>query len=284
MRFVLSQKFLLWIALLGGLSYSLDGRVWLQKGDHYYSLRAQGANGDRADRVLAVNAVNSYRLAMNDLSVEKEASIRLLRALYFQGCFAFVDSDDRLMAFTEAKEIGERMMAKYPGDADLAYWWSVNLSLWAKESGPVAAVRSGFAEKIRNATETALSKHHESTSEARNPTLAGVYQVLGRMHHLLPRIPFLLPWPSKDLAEKYLRKAVALDSDNLANHLFLAEFYHDQERYAEAHRILVLVKNRTPRPGQELEDRRNIWKLQNLANEIRANSKSDQLAMINAIK
>jgi hypothetical protein len=258
----------------------LDGKIWLQRGDQYYNLRAQGANGDRADRVLAVNAVNAYRLAMNDPTVEKVAAARLLRSLYFQGCFAYSGPDDRLMVFTEAKEIGERMMAKYPGDADLAYWWSVNLSLWAKESGPWAAVKSGVAEQIRNATETALKNNPEKGPKVCNPTMAGVYQVLGRMHHLLPRIPFLLPWPSKVLAEKYLRKAVDLDSENLANHLFLAEFYRDQDRQVDARKVLSNVLKRAPRPGQELEDRRNLWKMRNLEIALHLPSEQDRLAWV----
>lgn len=279
-RFFDWKRLSLLIVLCGGLSFAVEGQEWLQRGDQYYNLRAQGAHGDRADRVLAVNAVNSYRLAMNDPTVELQAAVRLLRALYFQGCFAYNDSQDRLNAFTEAKEIGERMVAKYPGDADLAYWWSVNLSLWAKESGPIAAVRSGVADKIRNATESALSRGPSQHVESSNPAMAGVYQVLGRMHHLLPRIPFLLPWPSKDLAEKYLRKAVALDPDNLANHLFLAEFYRDQDRPSAARRVLASVLHREPRPGQELEDRRNLWKMHNLEVALRASQEPDRVAML----
>lgn len=277
------QSVLFLLVVFAVSSMATAGQEWITRGDAFYNLRAQGARGDRADRVLAVNAVNSYRLAMNDRTVERVAAVRLLRALYFQGCFAYADAKDRLNVFSEAKAIGERMVAKYPGDADLAYWWSVNLSLWAKESGPIAAVRSGVADKIRMVSESALSKPVARNEAMRgNIALAGVYQVLGRMHHLLPRIPFLLPWPSKALAEQYLAKAVRLDPENLSNHLFLAEFYRDQDRPQDARRVLSGAISRKPRPSQELEDRRNLWKLRELEVTLRLPGEPERVAMLHA--
>ncbi len=220
--------------------------------------------------------MNAYRLAMADQAVQKVAAVRLLRALYFQGCFAYIDGNDRLRSFSEAKSVGEQMVSKYPNDPDLAYWYTVNLSLWAKESGPIAAVRSGVAETIRKVTESAAVSNRSARA---NPALAGVYQVLGRMHHLLPRIPFLLPWPDKTLAEKYLALATRLDPANLSNPLFLAEFYRDQGRFEDARRVIVPFKNSLPRQGQEMEDRRNIWKLRDLEASLRLTGDPERVAM-----
>jgi len=260
-------------AAISFAAQAASGHDLIQRGDDFFSMRATGATGDRGDRTYAVNAINAYRQAMGDASVEREASVRLLRALYFLGCYAFSDSQDRLQAFKEAKSVGERMVVKYPGDPDLSYWFSVNLSLWANEIGPLAAIRSGFADKIREVSESAIS-------HGNNAGLAGIYQVMGRMHHLLPRIPFVLSWPDKRLAEQYLAKAVQLDPDNLANHLFLAEFYRDMGRFEDARRVLTPLVSRKPRAGQELEDRRSLWKLHELDLALHIVSDPERVAML----
>lgn len=271
MRFLIPLLFVLCATPFASVS---NGAEWLSRGDLYYAQRAVGASNDRADRLNALNTVNAYKIAMEDPNVHRTAGIRLLRALYFQGCFAFLDKDDRLRIFSEAKTIGEKLILKYPNDPDLAYWYSVNLSLWAKESGPIVAVRSGVAETIRKVTENATVRQKPQ------PAMAGVYQVLGRMHHLLPRIPFLLPWPNKEMAEKYLGLAATLDPSNLANPLFLAEFYRDMGRFEDARRVISPLKSRVPRVGQELEDRRNLWKLRDLEASLRLLGDSRQLAAV----
>ena len=255
-----------------GPSLALTGEQWLSKGDAYYALRAQGAKGDLAEGLNAHNAVASYRLALADSKTEREASVRLMRSLYFIGCFTDMDDQGRLQAFTEAKDVGERMLAKHPLDADIAYWWSVNLALWAKESGPLAAIRSGFADKIRQVSELNLSS-------SPNPGLASMYQVLGRLHHLLPRIPFLLSWPDKKLAEEYLQRAVQLDPANPANHLFLAEFYRDMGRNEDAYKAAKPCLTLAPRPEQELEDKRNLWKIRELEASLRPIGIGERVAM-----
>ncbi|HSQ40790.1 MAG TPA: tetratricopeptide repeat protein [Fibrobacteraceae bacterium] len=255
------------------MSFALSGEEWLAKGDSCYGQRAVGSQGDRADRELALNAVNAYRLAMAEPNVERLAATRLLRSLYFQGCFAFTDAQDRLQIFTEARQIGERMVDKYPSDPELAYWYTVNLSLWAKESGVIAAIRSGVPDKIRKLSVSVTS--HSTPS----PALAGLYQVLGRMNHLLPKIPFFLPWPDKEKAERYLLKAVQLDPDDLANTLFLAEFYRDMGRFDDARRVISPVLKRAPRASQELEDRRNLWKLRELEVALHQPGNAERMAM-----
>jgi len=252
---------------------------WLQKGDELYNHRADGANGDQGNIAQAQNIVQAYRQAMSDVRIEKLVASRLLKAWYFQGCFAYVDQKDRLRIFTEARNVGAAMVAKYPGDPELSYWYSVHLSLWAKESGPWAAIRSGVADKIRLVSERALQAKSVSTPQATNPTLAGVYQILGRMNHLLPRIPFILSWPDKQMAEFYLRTAVRLDPANPANALFLAEYYRDMGRYSDAERAITPLLNSEPRTVQILEDRRNLWKLRELDVALKPFTEPQRLAM-----
>jgi len=254
-------------------AHAFSGAEWLARGDDYFKQRALGATEDHADRSFIVQAAQAYRFALSDVGVEQKASMHLMRALYFQGCYAYLNGHERLRVFSEAKILGEKMVIKYPKDTELAYWYTVNLSLWANEVGPLAAIRAGVADRIRSISETAMA-HGTSAG------IAGVYQVMGRMHHLLPRIPFLLPWPDKQKAEMYLSKAVILDPANLANHLFLAEFYRDQGRYEEAHRVVETALGRAPRTGQELEDRRSLWKLRELEVAMTSPGDPERVAML----
>jgi tetratricopeptide (TPR) repeat protein len=104
----------------------------------------------------------------------------------------------------------------------------------------------------------------------RNPMdYAGAYQILGRMHQLLPRIPLILNWPDKKLAEIYLRKSIEADPHDLSAFLFLGELLRDQGRHLEAAQLIFPALRQQPRSTDLLEDKRILWKLQQLGESLR---------------
>lgn len=260
-----------------GFSSALSpNNPYLEQGDQYFSRRAEGAQGDRAQAQPIITAISLYNLALTDSTIEPLAATKILKSYYFQGCYAFQTPEERLEIHTRAVEFGKRYHAKYPNHPGIGYWYAVNLALWAKEKGPLKAIQEGVAEQIKNIAETALAMSQMDLTDK-----AGAYQILGRMHQLLPRIPLLLNWPDKKLAELFLRKSIEADSSDLTSHLFLAELLRDQGRHLEAARLVAPLLKRTPRPSEQLEDSRNLWKLQELSHSLRL-TKKDKLALLHS--
>jgi hypothetical protein len=223
----------------------------LIRGDYWYTNRAAGANGDKADRKIADKMTDAYRLALSDSSVEEIAAEKLLAALYFKGRFAASDQKDRMQIHTEAKLLGEKMHAKYPKNKKIMSLYAVNLSLWGKEYGPLQAVREGVAGRVRDLGDSAED-----------------YQILGRAHQLLPYIPLLLNWPDKKMANHYLNLALVQHPEDLYNSLFVAELLLDQNRFEEALNIIDVALLQGIRPDYVLEDRRARWKLKYLREQV----------------
>lgn len=241
---------------------------YIVQGDVYYAQRAKDAQGDRAPREKVLTALALYRYALPDSEFTEMAAGRILRAYYFQGCYAYVDATDRLRVHTEAIEFGARYYALYPRSPAIGYWYAVNLSLWAKERGPLQAVKEGVAERIRRIAETMISMTERNLVDQ-----AGAYQILGRMHQLLPRIPLILTWPDKSLAESYLRKSIVADPNDLTGYLFLGELLRDQGRHLEAAQLIYPALRHPPRESDVLEDNRNLWKLKQLGLSLRLSEK-----------
>lgn len=233
----------------------------LDRGDYWYANRARGAQGDQADRKIADSMTVAYRKALADSSVEEIAAEKLLQALYFKGRFAAPDPADRMQIHTEAKILGEKMHAKYPLNKSIMSFYALNLSLWGKEYGPLQAVREGVAGKVRDLGDSAKD-----------------FQILGRAHQLLPYVPFLLSWPDKKLADKYLKMALKQHPEDLYNFLFVAELYMDQGHYEQALKMIDCALAKGVRNDYILEDRRARWKLrllrQEIVNKIRVAAKS----------
>lgn len=223
----------------------------LDRGDYWYQNRAAGAKDDKADRKIADNMTDAYRRALADSNVEEIAAEKLLSALYFKGCFAAPEREDRMKIHTEAKLFGEKMHTKYPKNKKITSLYAINLSLWAKEYGPLEAIREGAAKRVRDLADSAED-----------------YQILGRAHQLLPYIPLLLNWPDKKLADKYLQMAIDTHPEDLNNFLFLAELRMDQERYQEALNLIDKALLLGIRKDNILEDRRTRWKLKSLREQV----------------
>jgi tetratricopeptide (TPR) repeat protein len=110
-------------------------------------------------------------------------------------------------------------------------------------------------DKVRSYAETlnALDERYED---------AAGHRILGRLHTLAPKVPFVTGWVDRDKAVSELRKAVALGPDNLDNFLFLAEalYEHFPEKSAEARDILKKLLTRQPVPALVVEQESTLVK------------------------
>jgi tetratricopeptide (TPR) repeat protein len=238
--------------------------------------RAEGAPADRPGRAAPGpigSAIAGYQRAIEADPSVLTARRKLLAALYHQGehvaegVEARRDTFDRGRVAAEAAldrlaqrlggravydelSPGERAerLAGVPEAAGIHFWAAVHWGLWGDAFGRFAAARQGVAGKIRDYAETALALDEGYER-------GGPHRVLGRLHALAPRIPFLTGWIDRDRAIRELERAVELGPDEPLNRLYLAEalLEHRPAARAEALRQLRAVLAAPPDPERPVE-------------------------------
>lgn len=247
-------------------------------GDAAWPRRADGHQGGRAAAGPINEAVAAYERAVHEQPDRLEGSWKLLRALHYKGEYATPTREGQQKVFGRGREVVEgaldRLARKvggrakldamtpaqiakaYAGDAEatqLFFWASVHWGLWGDAFGRMAAARQGVGDKVRRyaATTIALDEKFEQ---------AGGHRVLGRLHTLAPKIPFITGWVDHDKAVTELRRSLALAPENLDSQLFLAEalFEYQPQKAAEARQILQRLIARKPGPERVVEEEKTI--------------------------
>jgi tetratricopeptide (TPR) repeat protein len=192
------------------------------------------SNARSADPKLIEQAIAGYRRALQADPSDGKALFKLLRALHFKGAFCGAAPDAQKAVFDEGRQLGqafvdraerglekskpERLAAlrKIPHAAEVYFWTAACWGEWALACGKLAAARQGVAGRLRELAQTVIEL---------DPLLeeGGGHRVLGRLHHLAPRIPFLTGWISRPRALLELRKSYAIAPQNSATRFFLAE-------------------------------------------------------------
>jgi len=231
----------------------------LQQGDFYYALRAQDSKDNMAGDKNIKEAINHYNLALKDSSTKQEAAWKLLRAYYFLGCFATPDAKKRFHIFEKAKKDGKPFVNAYPKNAEIAYWYSVNLALWARDVNPAVALKAGSIKETREIAKMLIAQEATSKEAA-----ARGYQILGKAHQKLPSIVFVSSWVKRDSAEYHFKKSLSLNPNDLGTRLFLAEYYKENSRKKEMEELLKPALEQHLNPENFLEDERNLIKMKKL--------------------
>jgi len=276
------------LALALGMQAALpfaSGRAWAQSpaagaasealaaGDAAWARRAEGHQGGRAAAGPIGEAVAAYERAVKAEPDRLETSWKLLRALHYKGEYSTPTKEGQQKVFGRGRDVVEaafdRLARKaggrakldaltpaqvakaYAGDADalqLFFWGSVHWGLWGDVFGRMAAARQGVGDKVRRYSEITIAMD-ERFEEA-----AG-HRVLGRLHTLAPKIPFITGWVDHDKAITELRRSLALAPQNLDTQLFLAEaiFEYQPEKAAEARQILKQLIARQPSPARVVD-------------------------------
>ena len=248
-------------------------------GDAAWARRADGHQGARAIPGPVDEAIAAYERAVKEQPERLEGTWKLLRALHFKGDFTTSSNDAKQKAFARGKEVAEagidrlakrtagsrqkldamspaqaaKAVAGVPEAKPLYLWAAVHWGLWGDVFGRLAAARQGVGDRVKTYSETliALDERYED---------AGGHRILGRLHTLAPKVPFVTGWVDRGKAVSELRRAVALGPDNLDNHVFLAEalFEYQPAKAAEAREILRRVLARQPVPELAVEQARSL--------------------------
>ncbi|HTG35878.1 MAG TPA: hypothetical protein VLB76_23375 [Thermoanaerobaculia bacterium] len=248
-------------------------------GDAAWARRADGQQGARAIPGPVDEAIAAYERAVKEQPERLEGTWKLLRALHFKGDFTTNSNDAKQKAFARGKEVAEagidrlakrtagsrqkldamspaqaaKAVAGVPEAKPLFLWAAVHWGLWGDVFGRLAAARQGVGDRVKIYSETliALDERYED---------AGGHRILGRLHTLAPKVPFVTGWVDRGKAVSELRRAVALGPDNLDNHVFLAEalFEYQPAKAAEAREILRRVLARQPVPELAVEQAKSL--------------------------
>jgi len=251
---------LLFLSFAFFYSFSFAQNSNLQMGDYYYALRAENSHGNMANSKNAKEAIKYYALALKNPKEREEAAWKLLRAYYYLGCFSMPETKDREIFFGKAKKEGKAFLMEFPKNSEIAYWYSIDLALWAITVSPLKAFYAGTIKETREIAQKLIAeeKNGDSISAARG------YQIMGRAHQKIPRVIVALNWIKKDSAEYYFKKSLELNPQDLATRLFLAEYYKETGRRREAEALLAPALKRKPRPEEYLEDERNLIRMRSL--------------------
>lgn len=255
--------------------------------DQWYLRRQEGRVGAKASAGPINQAIAAYEKATADPDFV-EARWKLMRALYFKGCYTGLDAESQAAIFEKAKRAGEEAIAilgtslekrgikgflelgpealagnlKDRSDAAPSYFWAAaSWGQWALASGKIEAARKGAAEKVRDYGLTVIGIDPEFEE-------GGGYRIVGRLNDQAPWIPFITGWVSRDEALKYLRLAMKQNGHNFVNRHFYAEALHrgDAKEQAEAVALEQGLIGDAPSP-QRLVEELSIQELarQNLA-------------------
>jgi tetratricopeptide (TPR) repeat protein len=267
---------LLFLSLTPPLAAQTDP---IAAGDAAWARRAEGHQGARALHGPIDEAIAAYERAVKEQPDRLEGAWKLLRALHYKGDFTTDSNDAKQKIFARGKEVAEagidrlakrtagsrqkldalrpaqaaKAVAAVPEAKPLFLWAAVHWGLWGDVFGRLAAARQGVGDKVRSYSEIliALDERYED---------AAGHRILGRLHTLAPKVPFVTGWVDRDKAVSELRRAVALGPDNFDNHVFLAEalFEYQPAKAAEARDILRRLIVRQPTPELAVEQEKSL--------------------------
>ena len=153
--------------------------------------------------------------------------------------------------------MAEKYIPAYPNSAAIRYWYLVNLGSWAEAYGTLKAAREGVADIMKEQSEKIINLDPEYKN-------GGGYFMLGAVHLKSPYIPFLLSWPSKKEAVKYLQLAVDTKQASLVQKTYLSHALYKTGSEERAIELLNEVINSKPSINDRIEDLNDINKAKEL--------------------
>ncbi len=266
-----------------GAAGAADAADAITAGDTAWARRADGHQGDRAQAgptAPIAQAIAAYERAIKDQPDRLEAYWKLLRALHYKGDYAVPvqDREQRQRVFARGQAVlsaaldqlgrrvggrkkldelppaqAARLVAGIPEAEPIFLWGAIHWGLWGDAYGRLAAAREGVGDKVRRYGEIALALDERYDR-------AAARRLLGRLHTLAPKVPFITGWVDRDAAVSHLRRAVALAPEDLFNQVYLADalLQHFPEKKAEGREILRKVLQKKPDPARVVEDERAL--------------------------
>jgi tetratricopeptide (TPR) repeat protein len=195
-----------------------------------------------ANKILADNANINQSIALYkkiiataaDAQTKQEAAWKILQAYFFKALFTTADAGERVKIFSEAVTLGEKLADEFPQSVAVNCWFGIVLGYLGEVDSKLNALRNGIPGRVKKIAEKVIALDG-------NYLDAGGYRMYGRLNYIVPNVPLVMSWPSKEKSVEYLEKAYKIAPDNLFNELYLAEALLDQKQKERAIRILESI-------------------------------------------
>jgi tetratricopeptide (TPR) repeat protein len=257
-------------------------------GDIAWARRAEGHHGGQAAAGPIDAALAAYEQEVKAHPQQLDGYWKLLRAIHFKGEYVARTPEEKQAAFGRGREVAEaalnllgkgvggrakldamaprataKALATVPHAVDVYLWGGADWGLWGDAFGKLAAARQGVADRVRHYAEVAIALDERYAN-------AGGHRLLGRLHTLAPKVPFLTGWIDRDKAIAELRRAVELGPADPANSLYLAEALLDfrPEARAEAIDLLRHLVDVSPSPEHQVEEEKVIAEARTLLSTV----------------
>lgn len=219
-----------------------------QEGMKWYEQRAAEADSFRADPKYINNAIEAFENAYDEGHNSAQTGLLLLKSYYFKGMFLGLEEGQQKDIYDKGRDLGEKLVDRYPDAVEIKFWYAANLGRWAKVHGFMAAATSGVAKKVRRLGEEIieLDKQYQG---------GGGYRILAQAHFHSPKIPILMGWPSDEKALELVKKAMNIAPEHPTNRLLYSEILISFDRKQEARRHLEHIMDMEPRPDFLIPDR-----------------------------
>ncbi|MBN2000995.1 tetratricopeptide repeat protein [candidate division KSB1 bacterium] len=188
---------------------------------------------------IVTQAIELYKQAVDscvDDEKRLEALWKCLRAYYFKGTYTTLELSQKRDIYIDGIQYGERFADLYSESVEYNCWMGILWGYRGEVTGYLTAAREGIAGEVKSCAEKTIKLDSLYLD-------GGGYRMLGYLHFMVPKIPFVLSWPSKEKALRLLEKAYAIAPNNLLNKLYLAEVYLEMKHEENGKNLLMEIIN-----------------------------------------
>lgn len=154
-----------------------------------------------------------------------------------------VPESDQEKAFEALATDAEAFVVLYPEKAEPLIWQGIVLSTYAGAKGGLGAL--GLVKRARASLEAALAIDARALE-------GSAYTSLGSLYYQVPGWP--LGFGDDEKAEKFLKKALAINPDGMDANYFFGDYLIEQGEPERARVYLQKVITASGRPGRDVAD------------------------------
>ena len=195
---------------------------------------AEKISADAANINRSISLYKKILDISSDAKAKQEAAWKILQAYFFKALFTTANADEKVKTFANAVAIGEKLVDEFPESVAVNCWFGIVLGYLGEYDSKLNSMRNGIPGRVKKIAEKVIALDATYLD-------AGGYRMYGRLNYIVPNVPLVMSWPSKEKSLEYLEKAYAIAPDNLFNELYLAEVLLDQKQKDRAVKILESI-------------------------------------------
>lgn len=162
-----------------------------------------------------------------------------------------LEGDDQKEAFKLLIDNAEQLTKRYANSADAWIWSGIIKSSYAGITGGLSALK--YAKAAKKDLEKSIKKDPLAMN-------GSAYASLGTLYHKLPSWP--ISFGSNKKAETMLKKAIAIDPDNIDNNYFYADYLLNNHQLKLAEKFMDKASTTAPRADMLIADKGRLEAVQ----------------------